>query len=88
MSYLVVYEGLTPMTILTELAIPFLIWFRPTRPYILMLAIGLQLWILCFMKLLIFPLFTISSTLVCLKEDELPNSWRRPLQPARSSTGS
>jgi hypothetical protein len=62
---------LTFATVLTELAIPFLLWFRAARPYATAMVLGIQLWIVAFFTLPVFPLFTIASTVLFFDEDQL-----------------
>ena len=71
MNYPLVYTSLTLATVLVELAIPFLLWFRPARPYAAAMAIGVQGWILLCMTLPVFPLFTMFSTILFFEEDEV-----------------
>lgn len=80
MNYPLVYTSLTVATVLTELAIPFLLWFRGARPYAVAMVLGIQLWILVFMTLPVFPLYTLASTLLFFDEDELCRrhaAWRQ-----------
>lgn len=70
-----VYTSFTLATVFVELAIPFLLWFRPARPYAAAMAIGVQGWILLCMTLPVFPLFTMFSTILFFEEDEV--TWSR-----------
>ncbi|HYD48209.1 MAG TPA: HTTM domain-containing protein [Terriglobales bacterium] len=71
MNYPLIYTTLTFATVFTELAIPFLLWFRASRRYAVAMVLGIQLWILCFMTLPVFPLFTIVTTVLFYDEDQL-----------------
>lgn len=80
MNYPLVYTSLTLATVFTELAIPFLLWFRRARPYAVAMIFAIQMSIALFLTLTVFPLFTLSSTLLFLDEDELPAGfavWRK-----------
>lgn len=71
MNYPLIYTTLTFATVFTELAIPFLLWFRSARPYATAMVLGIQIWILLFLTLPVFPLFTIASTILFFEEDAL-----------------
>jgi len=69
MNYPVVYSALTFGTLFAEIAIPFLIWFRATRPYAVAMGVLLHLWIMCCMILPVFGILMI-ATYVCFFTEE------------------
>lgn len=79
MNYPVVYTTLTLATVFAELAIPFLLWSRKARPYAVAMIVGIQGWIVLFMTLPVFPLFTLLSTILFVDEDQLSRR-RVPLE--------
>lgn len=83
MNYPLLYTSLTHATVLAELAIPFLLWFRQARAYAVALVLAIQLWILVFMTLPVFPLFTLASTLLFFDEDQLFGRCRETPSPVQ-----
>jgi hypothetical protein len=71
MNYPVLYSALTFGTLLVEIAIPFLIWFRATRPYVVVLGILLHLWIMVCMILPVFGILMVATYLCFFSEDEV-----------------
>ncbi|HXX93752.1 MAG TPA: HTTM domain-containing protein, partial [Planctomycetota bacterium] len=63
MNYPVLYSALTFSMLFFEIAIPFLLWFRSTRPYAVAMGMILHLWIMCFMILPVFGLLMITTYL-------------------------
>lgn len=79
MSYPVLYSGLTIATLFAEIAIPFLLWFRATRPYAVGVGILLHLWVMCSMVLPVFGILMIATYLCFFTEEEVEGAgeWLR-----------
>jgi len=70
MNYPVLYSALTFGMLFFEIAIPFLIWFRATRPYAVAMGILLHLWIMACMILPVFGILMIATYLCFFSEEE------------------
>jgi hypothetical protein len=83
MNYPVVYSALTFGMLFCEISIPFLIWFRTTRPYAVAMGLLLHLWIIGFMILPVFGLLMIATYLCFFSEEE----YERAMEWLRSRYG-
>ena len=70
MNYPLVYMTFTYASLVSELAIPVMLWFRRTRPWAIGLGVGLHLWMMCFMTIPLFSPLMVSSYVLFLSEDE------------------
>jgi hypothetical protein len=71
MNYPLVYSFLTYAVLATELSLPFLLWFRATRPYAVTLGILAHGWIMVFMTIPVFGILMISTYIPFFSEAEL-----------------
>lgn len=71
MNYPLIYSALTFVTLFVELSLPFLLFFRATRPYAVVAGIGLHAWTMVFMLLPVFPILMMSTYIIFFSEDEL-----------------
>ena len=69
MNYPVLYSAMTYAMLFVEISLPFLIWFRASRPYAIGMGILLHLWIMWCMTLPVFGILMI-ATYVCFLTDE------------------
>lgn len=70
MNFPVLYSAMTYGTLLVETAIPFLLWFRPTRPYAVAMGVALHLWIVVCMILPVFGILMMGTYLCFFSEEE------------------
>ncbi|MBX6313347.1 MAG: HTTM domain-containing protein [Isosphaeraceae bacterium] len=88
-------NAMTHAALLVEFALPFLLWFRETRPWIALLGVGLHFGILLTVNIPIFGELMTSCYLLFLTPDEFdtllhrvnPRRWfRRPPSRAKADT--
>jgi hypothetical protein len=60
-----------------EIPLPFLFWFRKTRPYACLLGVALHLWIMVFMVIPVFGIVMIASYLAFAGEADLDRAIER-----------
>jgi predicted DCC family thiol-disulfide oxidoreductase YuxK len=77
MNYPIVYSSLTYAVLFTELALPFLLWFRVSRPYAVLLGILAHGWIILFMTIPVFGVLMLATYLPFFSEDELSTALER-----------
>lgn len=70
MNYPVVYSAMTFAMLFIEISLPFLIWFRASRPYAIAMGIALHLWIMWCMTLPVFGILMIATYLCFLTDEE------------------
>lgn len=70
MNYPVVYSALTYGVMAAELAIPFLLWFRATRPYAAAVGLLAHGWIIAFMIIPVFGILMPATYLPFFTEEE------------------
>jgi hypothetical protein len=70
MNYPVLYSALTFGTLFVEVSIPFLIWFRATRPYAVVLGVLLHLWIMVCMILPVFGILMVTTYICFFREED------------------
>lgn len=61
MNYPAVYGAMTVAAIAMEVPLPFLLWFRATRPYASLLGVALHAWIMVFMVIPVFGIAMLTS---------------------------
>lgn len=71
MNYPLIYSSLAFLTLFAEVSLPFLLFFKATRPYAVLMGIGLHAWIMVFMTLPVFPILMMSTYIVFFSEDEV-----------------
>lgn len=71
MNFPLFYSTMTFITLFAELTLPYLLWFKSSRPYAVLLGIGLHLWIMFFMTIPVFSILMISTYLVFFTDEEL-----------------
>lgn len=71
MNYPLVYSGLTFAVLLVEIALPFLLWFRPARPYAVAMGLLAHGWIIVFMTIPVFGILMISTYIPFFGEREI-----------------
>ena len=79
MNYPVLYSALAYSTLLAEVAIPSLLWFRPTRIYAVLIGLCLHGWIMLFMQLPAFGIIIVASYISFFTEEEYAaaSAWLR-----------
>lgn len=70
MNYPVLYSAMTFGMLFIEISLPFLIWFRASRPYAIAMGILLHLWIMWCMTLPVFGILMIATYLCFLTDEE------------------
>jgi len=83
MNYPVVYSAMTFGMLFIEISLPFLIWFRASRPYAIAMGILLHLWIMWCMTLPVFGILMIATYLCFLTDEEFSaiDAWIRAKVP-------
>lgn len=71
MNYPVVYSSLTFAVLFVETALPFLLWFRASRPYAVAMGLFAHGWVMIFMTIPVFGILMIATYLPFFTEDEL-----------------
>jgi len=71
MNYPLAYSFLTYAVLLVEISLPFLLWFRATRPYAVVLGILAHGWIMVFMTIPVFGILMIATYIPFFMEGEL-----------------
>src|SRR5262249_44478018 len=71
MNYPVLYSSLTFATLFAEVALPFLLFFRATRPYAVFLGLGLHAWIMVYMTIPVFGILMVATYIGFFSEEEL-----------------
>ena len=71
MNYPAVYTAMTVAAIVMELPLPFLLWFRATRPYASLLGVALHAWIMVFMVIPVFGIIMMTSYVAFAAEADL-----------------
>jgi uncharacterized membrane protein YphA (DoxX/SURF4 family) len=80
MNYPLLYSSLNYGMLFSELSIPFLLWFRASRPWAIVLGILLHGWIMWAMTIPVFGILMIATYLSFFDEEEVDGfieSWRR-----------
>jgi predicted DCC family thiol-disulfide oxidoreductase YuxK len=77
MNYPLAYSFLTYAVLLVEVAIPFLLWFRASRPYAIMMGIFAHGWIIVFMTIPVFGILMIATYIPFFTEAELSDALAR-----------
>ena len=70
MNYPAVYTAMSVLAIAMEIPLPFLLWFRATRPYAALLGVALHLWIVVFMVIPVFGIVMMTTYLAFYGEAE------------------
>jgi len=70
MNYPVLYSAMTFGMLFIVVSLPFLIWFRASRPYAIAMGILLHLWIMWCMTLPVFGILMIATYLCFLTDEE------------------
>jgi hypothetical protein len=68
MNYPVIYTSMTVAAVVMEIPMPFLLWFRATRPYASLLGVALHAWIQVFMVIPVFGIVMMTSYLAFYDE--------------------
>lgn len=87
MNYPAVYAPMTVAAIAMEIPLPFLLWFRRTRPYAALLGVALHAWIMVFMVIPVFGIIMIASYLTFAGEADVDRAierMRRRVAPRRA----
>jgi hypothetical protein len=71
MNYPLIYSSLTYAVLLVELSLPFLLWFRASRPYAVAMGLLAHGWIMLFMTIPVFGLLMVATYLPFFTEAEL-----------------
>src|SRR5262249_37525394 len=71
MNYPVIYSTLTFAMLFFEIAIPFLMWFRASRPYAFVMGLLLHLWIMIVMTIPVFGILMVATYISWFSEEEL-----------------
>lgn len=74
MNYPLLYSPLTFVTLIGELTLPFLLWFRATRLYAIAIGLFLHGWMMIFMTLPVFPILMISTYIPFISEAEIDDA--------------
>jgi hypothetical protein len=77
MNYPVVYTAMSVAAIAMEIPLPFLLWFRATRPYASLLGVALHAWIIVFMVIPVFGIVMIATYLAFAGEAEFDRAIAR-----------
>jgi len=65
----------TYFTLLFEIAFPCLVWFRQTRPWVLLAGFGFHMGIWIFMRIDVFPFIMIATYFVFFSNEEYMQAW-------------
>lgn len=71
MNYPLLYSTMTFFSLFAEASLPFLLWFKASRPYAVLLGIGLHGWIIGFMTIPVFGILMIVTYIPFFTEEEL-----------------
>lgn len=71
MNYPVAYSFLTYVVLLAEISLPFLLWFRASRPYAVALGLFAHAWIIVFMVIPVFGTLMLATYLPFFSEAEV-----------------
>jgi hypothetical protein len=71
MNYPVLTSAMTYLLLFIETALPFLLWFRASRPYAVALGVLTHGWIILFMTIPVFGVLMLASYLPFFSEEEL-----------------
>jgi predicted DCC family thiol-disulfide oxidoreductase YuxK len=77
MNFPLVYSSLTFAVLFVELAIPFLLWFRASRPYAVAMGLFAHGWIMVFMTIPVFGLLMVATYIPFFTEAELSEAIAR-----------
>lgn len=71
MNYPLLYSSMTFLVLLTEISLPYLLWFRASRPFAVFMGLCLHGWIMIFMTLPVFPILMMATYIPFFSDGEL-----------------